>query len=567
MTRIEFQHDGAFEVQDLSSSLLEISLEQGLPHIHACGGHGRCSTCRVMVLEGVENILPRNEIEARLARKKGLEPNIRLACQTRVEGPVRVRRLVIDREDAEVALAESEATSGRETQLAVLFADVRNFTSFSERSLPYDVIHVLNRYFRRAGEAILSNGGFIDKYMGDGLMALFGMEEEDCNAGSVCRAAVRSGLEMLESLEELNAYVRQHFDFSFEIGIGVHFGEALIGEMGHPKKMQFTALGDTVNTASRIETLCKKAGAVFLVSDAVYRETADVIRYGRRFRTNLRGKSGDYALYEPLGLLSADGGVAANGGVQLAPAGDLPQAERIALARSALRREITRDQAPGFLRLAYHDAADFDAPSGSGGLNASIRFPENYKRPENRGLDVAVAAIERAKAELERRSIEVSFADLIALAGALAVELCDGPRIPIALGRRDAEEAAEGPAMPTAESSFEDLVERFSAMGLGFRELVALSGAHTIGRAEGRPFTEDFLSFNNSYFRSLLRQDALEDLALLPTDYVLANREETRAIVEEYARDQERFFTDFTDAYRKLTRDGQADSVFAVPTA
>ena len=183
MAQIEFQHDGVFEVSDLSKTLLEISLAEGVPHVHACGGHGRCSTCRVMVLEGAEHVQPRNETEQRLAEKKGFEDNIRLACQTRVSGAVRVRRLVMDGEDAEVALAE-RGGSGREARVAVLFADVRSFTGFSETNLPYDVVHVLNRYFRRAGEAILANGGYIDKYMGDGLMALFGMQAEAQEAGA-----------------------------------------------------------------------------------------------------------------------------------------------------------------------------------------------------------------------------------------------------------------------------------------------------------------------------------------------------------------------------------------------
>ena len=142
--------------------ILEASLGAGIPHTHVCGGRARCSTCRVLVSEGLDHCRPRNEAEARLARTKGFSPEIRLACQTTVSGDVTLRRLVLDDTDIQVAIREGRADPGdvgREAEVSVLFCDIRSFTAFSERALPYDVIHILNRYFETIGAIIDGHGG------------------------------------------------------------------------------------------------------------------------------------------------------------------------------------------------------------------------------------------------------------------------------------------------------------------------------------------------------------------------------------------------------------------------
>src|SRR5215470_6071736 len=109
-------HDGrSVDENDLGLTLLEVSLKHGIPHVHACGGHAACSTCRVMIHRGLENVQPRNPAETRLAALKGFEPDVRIACQTKITGPVCIRRLVLDECDATIAQAEKGMTSGRET--------------------------------------------------------------------------------------------------------------------------------------------------------------------------------------------------------------------------------------------------------------------------------------------------------------------------------------------------------------------------------------------------------------------------------------------------------------------
>ncbi|MBE7439557.1 MAG: 2Fe-2S iron-sulfur cluster binding domain-containing protein [Spirochaetales bacterium] len=293
---IHFEQDGQFEVEDPGATFLETALAHKIPHEHACGGMGRCSTCRVLILEGLDQICERNATESALAKKKGLEVNVRLACQTTARGPVRLRRLVLDALDLKDASESSGASTGREANIAVLFSDIRNFTNFSEKHLPYDVIHSLNRYFARMGQCVLDHGGRIDKYMGDGLMALFGLEESD--GRSICLGAVRAALDMRDSLTGINDYLKNHLNETFHTGIGIHYGNALVGVIGHPQLRQFTAIGDTVNMASRIESITKKAKSDLLISEEVYRLIADDVVIGRKFVTALKGKSGKYRLME-----------------------------------------------------------------------------------------------------------------------------------------------------------------------------------------------------------------------------------------------------------------------------
>lgn len=296
MTRVIFQQEKTIDDADESQSLLQISRGHGIPHVAACGGNARCSTCRVLVLDGLENLTPRTEPETRLARVKGFEPNIRLACQTRVRGPVTVRRLVWDERDIELAMECSATSTGREATLAVLFSDIRSFTPFAEHNLAYDVVHVLNRYFRDMGGAVLRQGGYIDKYIGDGLMALFGLDADD--PPRACRQAVLAALDMQRELPELNRYLSHHFGTTLEVGIGIHTGSVIVAEIGHPKRMQLTAIGDVVNVASRVESATKEVGARLLVTAEVAGALGSEFILGRRTTVHLKGTTGERELVE-----------------------------------------------------------------------------------------------------------------------------------------------------------------------------------------------------------------------------------------------------------------------------
>ncbi|MEG4320245.1 MULTISPECIES: adenylate/guanylate cyclase domain-containing protein [unclassified Microcoleus] len=295
--------DRAIEIYD-NDIILEASLRAGIPHTHACGGSARCSTCRVLIVEGLEFCSPRNSAEDELAKKLRLEPEIRLACQTQVAGgKVILRRLAIDSEDLESFNDEMagkfiHAPVGQEKKIAILFADIRGFTPFAESLLPYDVIYVLNRYFQKMGYAINRNGGMINNYMGDGFMALFGLENSD----KAAEQAVRAGVDMLEELEKLNPYFETLYRHRLRIGIGIHCGLAVVGNLGESKNQSVTAIGDAVNFASRIEAANKQVGTSLLISQETYEEIKDLAIVNQCVSVKIPGKSGEYPLYEVVGM-------------------------------------------------------------------------------------------------------------------------------------------------------------------------------------------------------------------------------------------------------------------------
>jgi adenylate cyclase len=299
MPTIIYQNEKVVEA-DTATTILQASLQNGIPHTHVCGGNARCSTCRVLVLSGLEHCCPRNEKEQKMADRRNFSPTVRLACQTSIGGDVTLRRLVIDNEDEELVdqevLGASPRSVGEERQVAILFSDIRGFTAFSEAHLPYDVIHVLNRYFNRVGSIINRHGGQIDNFMGDGIMALFGTDD----APDATLRAVRAGVEMLIAVEAMQPYFEVQFKTNFRIGVGVHFGEVVLGVVGVGERRRLTAIGDAVNLASRIESANKEAGTGFLISEDAYQQVRDRVQIGKHVELPIKGKTGEYSLHEVL---------------------------------------------------------------------------------------------------------------------------------------------------------------------------------------------------------------------------------------------------------------------------
>ena len=278
MPRIEILPDGMEAEASEQETILQALLRRGVPQAHVCGGKARCSTCRLLVLEGLENCSPRQAKEQRIAERLHFPPNIRLACQTHVSGPVKIRRLILDEEDLELSsllvLEDHAATVGVEKGIFILFADIQGFTAFAEALMPYDVVHVLNRYFNLMGKVIRHYQGYINAYMGDGLMALF--ETADPAAGA--DQAIRAGLDMLAEVEKLRPYLQDLYNRSFDIRIGLHYGQVVTGALGASGDRKETVIGDAVNVASRIESANKDAGTRFLISEVIYRLVPDKIQ-------------------------------------------------------------------------------------------------------------------------------------------------------------------------------------------------------------------------------------------------------------------------------------------------
>jgi adenylate cyclase len=215
----------------------------------------------------------------KVLQRIGAAPNVRLACQVRPRGDMRVTPLLPATAHAKDGFLRPAYLHGVEREVVILFGDLRAFTQLTEKKLPYDVVFLLNRYFAEMGHAVETAGGRIDKFIGDGVMALFGL---DSGVDAGCREALAAARGMSERMRLLNQALAHDISEPLRIGIGIHAGPAIVGEMGYGKAVSVTAVGDTVNTASRIEGLSKDYRCELVVSETVIQhagiDLADAIR-------------------------------------------------------------------------------------------------------------------------------------------------------------------------------------------------------------------------------------------------------------------------------------------------
>ena len=297
--------DKAMPVADPTMTILDVSIAHKIPHVRACGGHGRCTTCRVRICDGIQNVSARTPREVEVADALRWDGFTRLACQTRVSGDVTLERLIKTPADvSSLQVEEASIAPPEERTLAVLFCDIRDFTPFVDAHLAYDVVHILNRFFKAVGDAILINNGVIYLYVGDQIIGLFGVGGDPPEKS--CLDTIRAGLGILAALDDLNAELLDEFGTKLEIGIGAHFGPLIVGMMGHPDHRQFTVIGDAMNIASRIEGANKTLGTRFLISEALFNQVPQAPVEVRRTQVVLKGKHGAFQLVEPIGFAAPD---------------------------------------------------------------------------------------------------------------------------------------------------------------------------------------------------------------------------------------------------------------------
>ncbi len=288
--------DVEFDV-NVDETLLAAGLRSGLAFAHACGGRAKCSTCRISVVDGLDACPPRTEAEASMAARLGFSEEVRLACQLQPRDTISVRRLVLDETDIMMCsqLDRAVATrTGEAKKVVILFSAITNFTSISERLSPYDVMYLLNRYFVQVGDIVERNGGFIDKFIGDGMMAIFGIGDDS----KAPLRAVSSSLQMLDAVDQMKPYFQSMYDADLDIRIGLHYGEAVIGSLGSIGHERLTAIGDVVNVASRIESANKEAGTRLLISQALHDEVEASVEVTDFIRIRPRGSNERISLYE-----------------------------------------------------------------------------------------------------------------------------------------------------------------------------------------------------------------------------------------------------------------------------
>ena len=268
-------------------SLLEQIKVAEIPHASVCGGRGRCSTCRVRIESGLENLEPASADERRVLARINASADVRLACQIAPKGPLSVTALLSPDAGVQNVNQSDKIRGGDEQDIAGLFADIRGFTQHSETKLPFDTAFLLNRYFAAMGRAIEDSGGHLDKFIGDGVMALFGV---DGNLEEGCQKALLAASRMSEQLERLNDVMKDELPHELRIGIGIHCGTAIVGHMGYNKASGLTAIGDVVNTASRLESMTKEFGVQLIASREVL-DTANALRGNSKVeKVSIRGR-------------------------------------------------------------------------------------------------------------------------------------------------------------------------------------------------------------------------------------------------------------------------------------
>lgn len=300
--------DGARVACDRGLSVLEASRIGGQSHASVCGGRGRCSTCRIRVVSGSAALPSPSEAEQRVLDRVSAPENVRLACQLRPTADLAVIPLLPANAEPREGFRRPGYLQGSEREIAVLFSDLRSFTQFSESKLPYDVVFVLNQYFRTMGGAIEAAGGRLDKFIGDGVMALFGIDGGP-EAGS--RQALNAARAMAQGLEELNRQLANDLQEPLRMGIGIHAGPAIVGEMGFHHATSVTAIGDTVNTASRLEGMTKELACGLIVSETVIDYAGVDYSEHPRKKIVVRGRSEPMeiaAIADPARLPELDGG-------------------------------------------------------------------------------------------------------------------------------------------------------------------------------------------------------------------------------------------------------------------
>ncbi len=245
------------------ATVLEAVRAAGIPHASVCGGRARCTTCRVLVTRGLEALPDPEPLEARALARIVATPEMRLACQIRPTADLSITPLLA----ADASAADGRVhggLEGRERQVTVVFVDLRGSTTLAEGRLPYDVLFILNQFMQEMAKALAATNGHYSQFTGDGLMALYGLNAPDPATGAA--DALRGAREMLTRLEQLNRHLKTELAHPLRIGIGIHFSEAIVGAMGPPRSQIVTAIGDTVNTAARLEGLTKEYNCSIVLS-------------------------------------------------------------------------------------------------------------------------------------------------------------------------------------------------------------------------------------------------------------------------------------------------------------
>jgi len=270
-------------------SVLEASLRFNVPHASVCGGRARCSTCRVRVVSDRSALPPPSGREAYVLARVGAaaNPSIRLACQLRPQTDVAVIPVLPAHVGADFVRNRRRVNIGEEHYVVSMFIDMRGSTKLAEARLPFDIVFLINRFLEAASQAVIDSGGQPNQFVGDGLLALFGL---DVDPASACRQALRAASLVASNVEYMNHEFATELQQPIQFGIGIHGGEVIIGDIGFRDHTIFTALGDSVNVAARLQDMTKTLKCTVVISEEVCRNAGLAPEKLTRTEVSIRGR-------------------------------------------------------------------------------------------------------------------------------------------------------------------------------------------------------------------------------------------------------------------------------------
>ena len=274
-------------------SVLEASLRYQVPHASVCGGRARCSTCRIRVIGDCASLPRPSNREAFVLNRVGsdADPAIRLACQLRPESDLSFFQIFTPQS---APTRHGPSHIGEERYLVSMFVDMRGSTRLAENRLPFDTVFVVNRFLGAVSKAVIECGGQPNQFLGDGQLALFGLATDRQTA---CRQALTAAGRISVHVEELNQFLKNDLREPIRFGVGIHGGEVIVGDIGYRDHMVFTALGDAVNVAARLQDMTKSLGCEVIFSDEV-RTTAGLADDALpRQDVEIRGRAGPMNVY------------------------------------------------------------------------------------------------------------------------------------------------------------------------------------------------------------------------------------------------------------------------------
>lgn len=297
-TSIIFNKIGRFEVE-AGTTILEAAQQFGLFLPHECGGQAQCTSCRVAILAGENNCSALEEPEQKMLHSGHFKPPIRLACQTKISGPVRAQILLRDEFDLQLALASEAGHTPRlpgvQQPLALLSGAWHDFERLVLQVSAHDIVHVLQRFYYLVQQLVAEHDGHLIEFSADRFTAVWGATG---NIRTAMMNAMHAARKLAATFGELNDYLEHNFDMRLAFGLGVHADLAVMGELGTGDERRLVVFGKAVDHTHELRRLTHKANAPILVSETIFAVMRGHFPISRAFQAQFSGESTSCHVFE-----------------------------------------------------------------------------------------------------------------------------------------------------------------------------------------------------------------------------------------------------------------------------